>query len=100
MAGTYYSNIKRLGAGAFGEVWLMKAPDGKEVAVKKIKNPDASAWNEVHMLRQLNHEDIVQYIDAFKCTRSGDLCIVMEYCDDGTMATKFGNREVKCFPIT
>ena len=42
MAGPY-SNIKRLGAGAFGEVWLMKAPDGKEVAVKKIENPDASA---------------------------------------------------------
>ena len=89
-----------MGAGVFGEVWLMKAPDGKEVAVKKIKNPDASAWNEVRMLEQLHHEYIVQYIDSFKCTRSGDLCIVMEYCDDGTLTKQLENREVKCFPIT
>ena len=89
-----YPKIKKLGRGYFGEVWQVKRnpPSSKwEVAAMKvIKNSDESAWNEVDILKKLHHEFVIKYYDSFKCDNSGDLCIVMEYCDWGTLASHIG----------
>lgn len=86
-----YDLIRKLGAGAFGEVGLYKTPQSQKfrsehptVAMKQIKDPDADAWNEVNILKMLKHSNIVTYLDSFKST-TGHLCIVMEFCDKGTL---------------
>ena len=87
-----YPRIEQLGSGAFGEVWkVTRDPPSRnwqEAAMKVIKNPDESAWNEVEILENLQHEHIVKYYESFKCVNFGDLCIVMEYCDRGTLTNR------------
>ena len=84
-----YEKIQKLGNGYFGEVWKVKRdPPSSEwqvAAMKIIKNPEAKAWNEVEMLEKLQHEHIIKYYDSSKCFNSGEICIVMEYCDKGTL---------------
>ena len=85
-----YPIIQSLGSGAFGEVWKVKRdpPSSKwqVAAMKRIKNPGASAWNEVELLKKSQHQYVIKYYSSFKCVNSGDLCIVMEYCDAGNLA--------------
>ena len=89
-----YPKIQKLGRGAFGEVWKVKRdPPSSEwqiAAMKIIKNPGASAWNEVEFLKKSQHENVIKYYESFKCANTGDLCIVMEYCDKGTLANLIG----------
>ena len=87
-----YEAISKLGEGGFGSVWKMKTPENQPfskdhpiVAVKRIKSPDARDKEEVEILKKLDHCDIIKYLDSFICKNSGDLCIVMEYCEDGTL---------------
>ena len=54
-------------------------------AMKIIKNPDASSWNEVELLKKSQHDNVIKYYKSFKCINTGYLCIVMEYCDKGTL---------------
>ena len=85
-----YLSIKKLGSGSFGEVWKVKRdPPSSEwqvAAMKVIKNPEAKAWNEVELLKKSQHEHVIKYYHSFKSANSGNLCIVMEYCDKGTLA--------------
>ena len=88
-----FENIEVLGEGAFGEVTKCKTPTCKKyyntqkvVAIKRIKNmDDENAQNEVRILSKLKHENIVQYLEHFLAVDKKDLCIVMEYCNDGTL---------------
>jgi serine/threonine protein kinase len=58
-----------IGKGGMSAVWLAEGPDGKEVIVK-IPTEDAEAKErlkfESDLLRMLNHEHIVGYIDSFE----------------------------------
>ena len=85
-----YTKIQKLGSGCFGEVWKVKRdPPSSEwqvAAMKIIKNPEPNAWNEVELLKKSQHEHVIKYHDSFKSANSGNLCIVMEYCDRGTLA--------------
>ena len=54
--------------------------------MKIIKNPDTSSWNEVELLKKAQHFNVIKYYGSFKCINTGNLCIVMEYCDEGTLA--------------
>ena len=87
-----YPYIEKLGAGAFGEVWKVRRNPPTSIwkfaAMKIIKNPDATAWNEVKILKQFQHPNIIKYYCSFKCSIHADLCIVMEFCDMGTLANK------------
>ena len=71
-----YRVVRRIGQGAFGTAYLASdtAQRGKRVVVKKIRidapGPGgATAFDdfrkEVECLRQLNHHNIVGYIDSF-----------------------------------
>ena len=88
-----FKKVRTLGSGAFGCVDLCTvekkksyAKKGDEVAVKRIKTvADAEmAKKEALVLNKLDHQFIVRYLDNFKDSQ-GQLCIVMEYCDRGTL---------------
>jgi serine/threonine-protein kinase len=86
-----YRNIKTLGHGGMGEVWLVtELATGKEMALKLMlprasANEEAKAMfvREAYTLGQLKHKNVVE---QFKSGRSGDIYfILMEYCKEGSV---------------
>ena len=82
---------KRLGEGAFGEVYLTrKKGDNKLYATKKyerdkIEKSEALKYlkNEIAILQSLNHPNIVKFIDLKKTKKH--YYIMMEYCNGGEL---------------
>jgi hypothetical protein len=77
--------FKRIGRGAFGEVFLAEAPGGVNVAVKRIFRPldDESSQRELQslqLIRELRHPYLLQ-TQAF-WSLEDRLVIVMELADD------------------
>ena len=102
----HFRRVKTLGSGAFGSVDLCTveeqknyAEKGDTVAIKRVKDVyDAEmAKKEALVLNKLDHKYIVRYLDNFKDS-TGQLCIVMEYCDRGTLEDYLTSCEVKPFP--
>ena len=80
-----YKLFKRLGKGAFGEVFLAEAPGGVNVAVKRIFRPldDESSQRELQslqLIRELRHPYLLQ-TQAY-WSLEDRLVIVMELADD------------------
>ena len=72
--------IKRsLGSGSFGEVFLAKK-DGHCYAIKKVRNTDPTARQEIRILGSVSHPNIIKYFGHF--WETGLMCI--EYADKGT----------------
>jgi hypothetical protein len=87
--------FKRIGRGAFGEVFLAEAPGGVNVAVKRIFRPldDESSQRELQslqLIRELRHPFLLQ-TQAF-WSLEDRLVIVMELADDSLADW---NREVR-----
>jgi hypothetical protein len=87
--------FKRIGKGAFGEVFLAEAPGGVNVAVKRIFRPldDESSQRELQslqLIRELRHPYLLQ-TQAF-WSLEDRLVIVMELADDSLADW---NREVR-----
>lgn len=87
-----YDLDKRLGNGAFGEVWL---GDDRALGVKraikfvpphKIKDP-TNFYEEPQTLLSLKHENVIEITDAGK-TPDGQLYIAMEYYPQGSISDK------------
>jgi NIMA (never in mitosis gene a)-related kinase len=83
---------KKLGDGAFSSVYAVKRnTDGEMYAMKKVKMGKLSekekqnALNEVRILASINHPNVIGYKEAFFENESGNLCIVMEICDNGDL---------------
>eukprot|EP00928_Gymnodinium_smaydae_P036051 TRINITY_DN25253_c0_g1_i1.p1 TRINITY_DN25253_c0_g1~~TRINITY_DN25253_c0_g1_i1.p1 ORF type:complete len:1104 (-),score=207.29 TRINITY_DN25253_c0_g1_i1:91-3402(-) len=96
--------VKTLGRGAFGVATLVKLASGEKRVVKQValdqmslENQEAS-HKEVGVLRQLSHQHIVRYYDAFIEDKS--LYIVMEFVDGGDLSVSVRNRkeEQKPYP--
>lgn len=89
-----YRVEKRLGSGSFGTVYLvedMKAKGEwkvlKEIYVGELQ-PDETvdAMREARLLSNLNHPNIVKFLDSFI---DGEFfCIVTEYCEGGDLDDK------------
>ena len=51
-----------------------------------FQNPAPNSFEEINILKELSHNNIVQYITSFSDTTvPGRLCIVMEYCGHGNL---------------
>jgi len=93
-----YIQIKRLGAGNFGEVWLVfDRALGIRLAVKYIR-PDrvrdpTNFYQEPRTLRDLIHENIVRVEDAGRLD-NGTLYVAMEYLPAGSVEKRFQGRPV------
>ena len=89
-----YSIIKNIGNGSSGSVYLAKHNlSNKFYAIKKInfknisdKDKDHIA-NEIKLLEDLNHPNIIQYIESF-LDEENYFNIVMDYCDGGDIYNK------------
>jgi non-specific serine/threonine protein kinase/NIMA (never in mitosis gene a)-related kinase len=99
-----YDPIRLLGEGSFGKVYLMRDKKlRKFVCVKiiKIKNipkkEREATKNEVDLLKKLNHPNIVRYIDSFLSKNKESLCISMEYCDGGDLASQIKDAKKNLF---
>jgi len=85
-----YQYGAKLGQGSFGEVWEVftpsAAPYSREehpvAAMKIIRSPHDDSWNEVELLKKIEHPHIAKYLTSFQNTE-GSLCIIKGYCDGG-----------------
>ena len=98
--GDHFKKIKDLGSGAFGRVDLSivqvrknYAKCGEQVAIKRFQDISDSemAKKEAEILQKLVQRFIVRYLDIFKNAK-GQLCLVMEYCDRGTLEDWLSTR--------
>ena len=87
--------LNKLGEGAYSTVYLVRrVEDGQEYALKKVKIMNLSekerenALNEIRILASIKHANIVQYKEAFFEEETNQLCIIMEFCDDGDLYQK------------
>jgi serine/threonine protein kinase len=70
----------------------------KVIKIKNIPKKEREATKvEVELLRRLNHPNIVRYIDSFLSKNSENLCIAMEYCDGGDLASQIKVARNKLF---
>jgi serine/threonine-protein kinase len=89
---------RRLGFGAFGEVWLVvDRALGVERAVKLIR-PDrihdpTNFYAEPQALVELRHQHIIEVHDAGQLS-DGRIYIAMEYLSDGSVEDRFGGAVV------
>jgi serine/threonine protein kinase len=70
----------------------------KIIKIKNIPKKEREATKvEVELLKRLNHPNIVRYIDSFLSQNSESLCIAMEYCDGGDLASQVKAARRKLF---
>ena len=80
----------RLGAGAFGEVWLARL-NSTPVAVKKLHRNKLDEANlkafkaECELQLSLRHPNIVQLIGGHWNLEDVNVCVVIELCERGTL---------------
>eukprot|EP01098_Paradermamoeba_levis_P011491 TRINITY_DN4931_c0_g1_i6.p1 TRINITY_DN4931_c0_g1~~TRINITY_DN4931_c0_g1_i6.p1 ORF type:complete len:486 (+),score=143.56 TRINITY_DN4931_c0_g1_i6:131-1588(+) len=81
-----YSDFKKIGEGAAGEVFLAFSKDGKKVAIKKMAlNSDSLKLlaTEINIMRTSHHANIVDYFESYIV---GDqLWVVMEFMGGGCL---------------
>ena len=84
-----------LGKGATGTVFrAFNVDSGETAAIKVVVNASSvsSCLNEIQLLRNLNHPNIVRYYGYMESCES--ISIIMEYCEGGSlraMIENFGN---------
>eukprot|EP00756_Hemistasia_phaeocysticola_P001274 Hpha_TRINITY_DN10898_c0_g1::TRINITY_DN10898_c0_g1_i1::g.23423::m.23423 len=109
-AWTRYKLVKALGAGSFGQVYLVDGvaeaggQEGQHVA-KRIPIAEVpqkvveSSANEVYVLTVLSHPNIVRYHDHFVDTESF-LNIITEYCSCGDLQQEIERRRGSSHPFS
>jgi NIMA (never in mitosis gene a)-related kinase len=87
--------IKDLGKGAYGNVSMVRRIEDsriyalKRVSIDKLNQKEQEGcMNEIRLLASLNSLNIISYKDAFFDEESSNLCIIMEYADDGDLFAK------------
>jgi len=82
-----FANIKQIGEGTFGEVYVgTDLRTLEKVAIKKMdlnENYDEDLITEIEMMRSFQHPNIVGYIDSYKW--KNDIWVVMEYMGGGSL---------------
>jgi len=58
----------------------------KKVAMGKLSEKEKqNAINEIRILASINHPNVIGYKEAFFESTAGNLCIIMELCDNGDL---------------
>ncbi|KAJ3319750.1 signal transducing kinase of the PAK [Boothiomyces sp. JEL0866] len=84
----FYSNLKKIGQGASGGVFIAKHMEsGNSVAIKQMnlnEQPKKELIvNEILVMNSAKNKNIVNFIDSFLV--QGDLWVVMEYMEGGSL---------------
>ncbi|KAH7331996.1 hypothetical protein KP509_20G062500 [Ceratopteris richardii] len=92
-----------IGKGAYGKVYKgLDSENGDFVAIKQVSLENippedlASIMQEIDLLKNLNHKNIVKYLDSFK-TKS-HLHIILEYVENGSLASIIKPNKFGAFP--
>jgi hypothetical protein len=94
-----YETIRRIGRGGMGVVDLGRAPDGTEVALKRLSlhgTPEELELarqrirREAEVLQQLDHPALVRLLDVVD--DGDDLILVMAYLPGGNLAQRVAER--------
>jgi NIMA (never in mitosis gene a)-related kinase len=98
-----YQKIKEIGSGSFGKTFYAKrTSDGYSVCLKFLKSKKEKHYqdleNEVTILKQLNHSNIVNYIDHFRY--KDQLVIVMEYIEGIELKEKIESARIQNQPFS
>jgi len=91
-----FEKLKILGAGTFGEAWLVcSKASGRQYVIKEQKfspivdsTDREKAMNEVRIISKCSHVNIIRYKEYFSAPAPGGclvLSIVMEYADAGDL---------------
>ncbi len=98
-----YRVRQRIGKGAFGSVYMVTSlQTAKTHAIKRINTtgtPQAeldAIEMEIKLLQCLDHPNIVRYIEVIPEPSSGYLNIVLELCDQGSLASIL--KDLERFP--
>ena len=88
-----------LGEGGYGNVYkVLNKEDNKYYALKEISQYDEDAINEIKILSNINHDNIIKYYESFTYTdktfNKEKLCIIMEYCEYGDLRKFINNHKV------
>ena len=96
-----YKKVSTLGTGSFGTAYLVQCQSNNEYAV--IKQIDIACMSddekketlkEAKILEVLNHPNIVRFREVYK-TKTGKLCIVMDFADGGDLQSKIKEKHAK-----
>jgi NIMA (never in mitosis gene a)-related kinase len=89
-----YEPLETIGCGSFGLIRKVKRiSDGKILAQKEINYGKMSQIekqqlvNEVNILQELKHPNIVRYYERILDTFASKIYIITEYCEGGDLAT-------------
>ena len=82
-----------LGAGAFGQVWLVKNKNNGEVmgmkviSKERLRKDDLTTYalTEKDIMRKIKHPFIISLIHSFQTP--DDFFLLMEYCSGGDLST-------------
>jgi p21-activated kinase 1 len=84
-----YNIGKEVGKGTYGVVMVGKDFEtGQEVAIKMIEvshQPKEPLLNELLILKEFNHKNLVNFLDAYWIEPKATLCFVMEYMSGGAL---------------
>jgi serine/threonine protein kinase len=83
------TNVKiehAIGKGNFGEVYKGIWQGATEVALKQLSTSESDALNEIKLLKELNHPNIVRYFGVYKSPED-NMFVMMEFMALGDVST-------------
>ncbi|KAG6601688.1 MDIS1-interacting receptor like kinase 2, partial [Cucurbita argyrosperma subsp. sororia] len=86
-----------IGTGGFGSVYRATLPIGKVVAVKKLHSSEAAKWvaltksfhNEIEMLKEIRHKNIVKILGY--CLHKRCMFLIYKYMERGSLFSVLSN---------
>lgn len=101
-----YVNKKKLGKGAFGDVFLVEDPNQLQFALKVIDRQKMSGENEdmveylkgeIKCMKDMNYKHLVKLYDFHE---DGEFYyMVLEYCDGGDLCNEQASQPGKVYPL-
>lgn len=94
-----YILCKPIGKGSFGEVYKTKKEDKlfatKKLEINIIKNKSLKKYlyNEIEIMKKLNHPNIIHFYEYFMTTNN--YYIIMDYCNGGSLSDLLKEYKLK-----
>lgn len=80
-----YEILRKIGEGGFGAVYEVRDRSTNSVWCAKIVPFNGSSTKEVQEMKKFNNPHIIQLREAIADRTAGQMYIIMEYCEGGTL---------------